>query len=196
MDYYQKLFSLFLRVKGIKRKELKNDRYNITKHFYEWLPIYINQTQEYKQYLINYFGYNLNSSTLAEFDKGYIDSIIDSDSIMISNYAFTNGYSENSNIIFDEKNNMLFVTKDGLYSLDNIDTLITHNPYTLKEENKVEKIFNIFNGDIILGVYGNLNDMDKKSKINHLKKLKGTIKYSEDYYNEKDDNYFYVLTRK
>lgn len=195
MNYYHKLFSLFVKAKGIKRKELKQNRNLLTKEFYNWIPIYMEQSSEYRNYLINYMGLDLNDPYLMELDKGYIDSVIDKNAIMVSKYAFTKG-NENSMLVFDDRDNIMLMKNKGIYSIDNIDTIMTHNPYSLEEIKRVEKTINNFNKEIILGVYGNINDYDRKTKINHLKKVRDSIPNIEYDYNEKEDNYFYVLTKK
>ena len=195
MNYYHKLFSLFLKAKGIKRNELKQNRNLLTKEFYNWIPIYMEQSSEYRNYLINYMGLDLNDPYLMELDKGYIDSVIDKNAIMVSNYAFTKG-NENSMLVFDGRDNIMMMKNKGIYSIDNIEMIMTHNPYSLEEIKRVEKTINNFNKKIILGVYGNINDYDRKTKINHLKKVRDSIPNIEYDYNEREDNYFYVLTKK
>lgn len=195
MNYYHKLFSLFLKAKGIKRNELKQNRNLLTKEFYNWIPIYMEQSSEYRNYLINYMGLDLNDPYLMELDKGYIDSVIDKNAIMVSNYAFTKG-NENSMLVFDDRDNIMMMKNKGIYSIDNIEMIMTHNPYSLEEIKRVEKTINNFNKKIILGVYGNINDYDRKTKINHLKKVRDSIPNIEYDYNEREDNYFYVLTKK
>lgn len=195
MNYYHKLFSLFLKAKGIKRNELKQNRNLLTKEFYNWIPIYMEQSSEYRNYLINYMGLDLNDPYLMELDKGYIDSVIDKNAIMVSNYAFTKG-NENSMLVFDDRDNIMMMKNKGFYSIDNIEMIMTHNPYSLEEIKRVEKTINNFNKKIILGVYGNINDYDRKTKINHLKKVRDSIPNIEYDYNEREDNYFYVLTKK
>ena len=196
MDYYHKLFSLFLKTIDISRSEIKKNREILYNAFYSWLPIYMEQSLEYKQYLQSFLNINLNTPLIAEFDKGYVDSIIDDDATMISNYAHTKGYHGNSLLTFRDYDILVIKINDEIYPLDRINSLITHNPYSAYEWEKAEKIFNSYNGNIIFGVYGNINDYNKKEKIEKLKKLKSNLKNIKEDYNEKEDNYFYVLTRK
>jgi len=190
MDYYNKLFETFLAKYGTKYSEEID--YILKEEFYDWISDYKKLTNEYKLYLKNYIGIDLNNPFLAELDKGYADTVIEKNALMISPYAYTN-FLKNYSMRLDKNNKIILLNPDKkIYN--NIDIVISHNPYTKKTIDKIKKIALEYN--IILGMYGNLYDQDKTEKINSLKILLNEIKDGEIDYNEKDDNYFCVLSKK
>lgn len=191
MDYYNKLFQLFLSKYGTRYSE--HVASILKEEFYEWLPSYKELTNEYRLYLINYIGIDLNDPFLAELDKGYVDTVIGKTAIMISPYAYTS-FLKNCNFKLDDENKIILLDNNNKVLENDINLIISHNPYTNKTINNIKKIS--FNNDILLGMYGKIYDQDKKKKINKLKNLLEDIKNYEIDYNEKDDNYFCVLSKK
>ena len=192
MDYFDKLFDLFLKKYGTKNEE--NIKEILREEFFEWLPSYKQLSDEYRLYLENYLGMNLNNPFLVELDKGYIDTVIGEFSTMISPYAYTS-LLENYNLTFDENKRILLVKNGIVRDFDcGVNTIISHNPYSKNTIQNIKKAS--LNYDIILGMYGKLNDKDKKNKINKLKLISKELTNYEIDYNEKDDNYFCVLNKK
>lgn len=204
MKYYEKLFELYAKAIGLKiTKENFNKMYNLyEKDFLYWLNRYKDATFEYRLYLTKYFNIDLDSSSVAELGKGNLDSVVRDDALMITpyGYTFTDLYHKNSKLI---------ITKDNI-KLDfgiceentvGIDLYITQNPYLYTSVmSDLKKLNDLYNKNIILGMYGKLDDEDKSSKIKILKQFKRGIdkdnqKFDMDY-NEHKNNYFCVITRK
>lgn len=205
MDYYAKLFELFLRTIGVK---IDKDNYKKTytalrNSFIEWLESYKISTLEYKKYVEQYLDIDLGNYYLVELGKGNIDSIVhgDAGSITSYGYTFTEAGYKNSELIF--KDNKVFIDYgDYLESAGSVDIFMAQNPYVGSHDlSNLHKIHNLQNREILLGMYGKLTDKDRKSKIKILKQFKKNIDPDNQLYdfeyNTKDNNYYFgVITKK
>lgn len=200
MEYYLKLFQLFLKANGVKIKDSNYDKIKFYERhrneFIDWLKQYKLCTYEYKKYLEKYLGISLDNEKLIEFGKGNIDSIVGDNSILITPYAhtFADLYRSNSTLVFDN-NNVYFNMNNENYLLNKSDTFMCNNPYMYHIMSTLEKLYNM-DYNIIVGVYGKEYDKNKNAKIKILKQFKKNKDRLGANYNTKDDNYFYVLTKK
>ena len=119
----------------------------------------------YKDYL-SYLNVSLYDGT--EVGKGKYDSISSKDMKIVSSYGITLGVLPSKLIITDR--NVLIATPRTI-SLAETNLFITHNPYSYQDVSSWHKIHNSGMYDISIGMYGNIYDRDKKSKIELLSKL-------------------------
>lgn len=119
----------------------------------------------YKDYL-SYLNVSLYDGT--EVGKGKYDSISSKDMKIVSSYGITLGVLPSKLIITDR--NVLIATPRTI-SLAETNLFITHNPYSYQDVSAWHKIHNSGMYDISIGMYGNIYDRDKKSKIELLSKL-------------------------
>lgn len=200
MEYYLKLFQLFLKSNGVKMKDSNFDKFKYYERhkaeFIEWLKQYKLCTYEYKKYLENYIGISLDNERLIELGKGNIDSIVGDNSIVVSPYAhtFNDLYRSNSTIVFDD-DNVYFNMNDENILIDRADMIMCNNPYMYHVMSTLEKLYNR-DYNIMVGVYGKEYDKNKIAKIKILKEFLRNKDRLEYHYNTSDDNYFYVLTKK
>jgi hypothetical protein len=144
---------------------------------------------------------DLQSKELAELGKGNIDSVVDGDALMITPYGHTFSDLSHTNSSLDFNGSVLMLNVYGeQYSLTDIHTYMTQNPYLYGVLSDLIKINNFYNKNIVLGVYGKEYDKNKTAKIKILKEFKRKINnFNENYdmdYNSKGDNYFCAITRK
>lgn len=204
MEYYVKLFELFVKATG---RKLNKDNYKklytkLRPEFIDWLEEYKYSTSEYRRYLESYFGIDLESFYLAELGKGNIDSIVREDACMITpyGYTFSDTYHKNSSLIINE-NDLIVDYGDFKESGNGISTYITQNPYlNTYVISELKKIHEIHNKTIVLGMYGKIYDQDIKNKIRILKQFRKSVDTENNGYdyefNTKGDNYFGVVTKK
>jgi hypothetical protein len=81
--------------------------------FIEWLNEYKLTTFEYKEYLTNYFGMDLQSKELAELGKGNIDSVVDGDALLITPYGHTFSDLSHTNSTLDFNGSVLMLNVYG-----------------------------------------------------------------------------------
>lgn len=86
----------------------------------------------------------------------------------VSSYGITLGVLPSKLIITDR--NVLIATPRTI-SLAETNLFITHNPYSYQDVSSWHKIHNSGMYDISIGMYGNIYDRDRKSKIELLSKL-------------------------
>lgn len=203
MEYYIKLFELFARSVGLKinRKNYKTLYTRYKKDFIDWLNIYKATTFEYRIYLKQYFGIDVDDYFLAELGKGNIDSVVREEAFMITPYGYTfdDTYHKNSSLVIDDDIKLDFGTFTE--RANDIRTFITQNPYLNTDVmSKLKKLYEYHNKNIVLGMYGKINDEDRKAKIKILKQFRRNIdpdnQVFELDYNTKEDNYFCAITKK
>ena len=156
--YYLELLRQYKKSNGIKSDDI---RYI---DFEQWLSEYRLLTDDYA-YFEETFGYKLGDKTLAEVGKGYMDTISSGSMIVISPYADT--LLLNKARLVRKNDKLLVLLGNKLIEPNCIDTFITHNPYREALVDEWDRIhtdgFNVG-----VGIYGHLNDKDRKEKINML----------------------------
>lgn len=196
-DYFKALYNQFCKSKGVIKSLDENK-----KEFIDWI---LNQ----RKLLIRYFDFlqYLDSSILdkkiLEIDKGIYDSLLKiwDDICVISQYADTlkeerrslilleNPFNQKINPIILNEQNKLFRPSDMLF--------LTHNPYNFACIKNWYKIHNQKEEDILIGMFGKVDDIDKKDKLKVLKKLQNQMESDNSFdYDTENDCYFAILKSK
>ena len=142
-------------------REINNINFAVMKDnedFINWIVQNRQTSKMYKDYL-SYLNVSLYDGT--EVGKGKYDSISSKDMKIVSSYGITLGVLPSKLII--TYRNVLIATPRTI-SLAETNLFITHNPYSYQDVSAWHKIHNS-------GMYGNIYDRDKKSKIELLSKL-------------------------
>ena len=121
-------------------------------------------------------------------------SISSKDMEIVSPYGITLGILPSKLIITDR--NVLIATPRTI-SLAETNLFITHNPYSYQAVSSWHKIHNSGMYDISIGMYGNIYDRDRKSKIELLSKLADKIDTDTELTQDTlGDKYFCSLNSK
>lgn len=126
-------------------------------------------------------GKDFNTSIITSFSSEFpSDRIINGDFIVFSNIPIINSNNKVCSLINNNNNKFTFMTQ---------------NPYNIENIYGWDKLANSNNYDIVLGMYGLLQDKDKENKIKLLKKFKE--KLLVDYmfeYLENGNEYYSVIS--
>ena len=197
-DYIKTLYKEFCSAKGIKNSfdENKED-------FIDWI---LNQRRLLIRYFdfIQYLDSGILDKNILEIDKGIYDSLLKiwGNLYMISQYADTLKEERRSlillknpfnrqiiPIILNEQNKLFRPTNDILF--------LTHNPYDLTSIKNWYQIHNQKEQDILIGMFGKEEDLDKKAKLKVLKELQSRMESDTSFdYDTEYDHYFAVLKSK
>lgn len=165
------------------------DKFNVMTdtEFIIFLSLLTKQTINYGNYL-NYLDLCLNNNTTIELNKGKYDSLGNELVTIVSPFAETLGLKNSELLVCDS--NPFIVMGVSVYSLDNCDLLITHNPIFRNSLNDIILLHNI-GANVCIGIYGNVKDKDKEEKFKMLKecaeKMSDNIGF---YYDTEADNYY------
>lgn len=178
---------------------MKDDNINFS-DFENWLYRYNYLIDEYMDYEEEY-GYKLDSPTLAEVDKGYMDSIAFDPMIIISPYADTFFLKPSKLVRLDDQT--LIMIDGELLKPEGIDTFITQNPYNPLLIQSWDKMHYADGFNIGVGVYGYLDDKDKDDKLKMLADLYESLKLESSFSSKINfecdtyrDKYFSIVTAK
>lgn len=160
-------------------------------------------------YFLEDRGYDFQNKNTAEIGKSGLDSaVIPFESKVITPYTdqfetntknFDQNRIVNGTMIIENADPIVVNEDDGFEEYvsisKNIDTFITHNPYSDQNIRDWAELHNSSLYNIIIGVYGNIYDCDYSSKIKSLQRIKQIL--IDDYYREdfciSSDKYFYVI---
>ena len=162
-EYLKTLFCQYCNVREIKNINFAEMKDN--EDFINWIVQNRQTSKMYKDYL-SYL--NVSFYDGIEVGKGKYDSISSKDMEIVSPYGITLGILPSKLIITDR--NVLIATPRTI-SLAETNLFITHNPYLYQDISSWHKIHNSGMYDISIGVYGNICDKDRESKIELLSKL-------------------------
>lgn len=162
-EYLKALFCQYCNAREIKNINFAEMKDN--EDFINWIVQNRQTSKMYKDYL-SYLNVSLYDGT--EAGKGKYDSISSKDMKIVSSYGITLGVLPSKLIITDR--NVLIATPRTI-SLVETNLFITHNTYSYQDVSSWHKIHNSGMYDISIGMYGNIYDRDKKSKIELLSKL-------------------------
>lgn len=183
----------------------KNENASITylSELFDWLESRNTDKLKYKKFLTE-MGLDIESVETAEVGKNKIDTLTEKYSnttiITRDNKAFQK--SDNRNIIIGEFNlyNEIPIVhiedEKKIIFLNEINTFITHNPYSYGDIKFWDKLFNTYKVNV--GVFGKNYDNDKLSKLDELFLLKSSIegKLIKDEYVTYGDTYIYNIISK
>ncbi len=182
------LFKQFCEATGYSG-DLNDASKEIETRFYQWIIQNSVLLHQYWKYLEFNFQYSTND--VLEIGKSKFDSLREhcSDINVSSTFVINNDES------FLHINNgiPLIVNKDGI-AIPREQILLTHNPYFESEISDWYLIHNKNQKDISIGMFGRLEDEDRKKKINLLRDL--SQKMTDDYvltYDTDQGNYFCSL---
>lgn len=164
----------------------------VSKDFIDWVENNNNLVDEYGTYLKE-LGFEYEKYNTMEVGKGIYDTI--SDLSMVSNFADTLGLT-NSELLINDGNPLVLID-DTIIIPNSISNIITHNPYFNESIKDWYQIHNRGIKNISIGVYGNIYDKDKDTKMVLMKDLSN--KMIDDYridYDTVGDNYMCTLNSK
>ena len=162
-EYLKALFCQYCNAREIKNINFAEMKDN--EDFINWIVQNRQTSKMYKDYL-SYLNVSLYDGT--EVGKGKYDNISSKDMKIVSSYGITLGVLPSKLIITDR--NVLIATPRTI-SLAETNLFITHNLYSYQDVSSWHKIHNSGMYDISIGMYGNIYDRDRKSKIELLSKL-------------------------
>jgi hypothetical protein len=187
MDYLLLLCEQFNKCKGYKNTDLASKNY--CDELNNWLDSLSSKNSKYYDFLLE-CEIDLDSSTLVEINKGIYDSIINPKKV-VSPFAYT--LKQRNKELFVYKGEPFIVIGNNLIKNKMIDTFITHNPYNKKYIKGLDEIHN-YGMDILLGIYGSINDKDKNEKILLLKSFSEQLNDNYDMeYTTYYDNYYGII---
>lgn len=193
-DYMRYLIEQYKKARGIfginiNSQEFKDD-------FNRWLKQYQENCVNYASFLYS-IGIDFTESTSAEVNKGNLDSIvIPYNTTIISLYIKE---IDRDNVLNNQF--VLYGSKPFYKNFKHyIYRYMTHNPYSNFDNEMLMNWKNMHeytNYDIVFGMFGNLYDEDKESKIKKLELLRSklTLDYIEEY-DILNDSYYYVIASK
>ena len=194
-DYTKYLITQYKNARGYKKINVNSDEFK--KDFYLWVTKNQENGINYASLLFS-LGIDFTTKKTVEMDKGNLDSVVlPYDTTIISPYINNNLNRKN---VFDDK----LIIKGNYPMRKEFDIkfyrLMTQNPYSdfeTKDYIKWKNIHEYTDYDIVLGVYGNLYDLDKEDKIRKLEVFKSylTQEYIESY-DIVNDNYYYLIASK
>ena len=196
-EYFYKLTNQFKEATGLNKElsriELEEEYENCIKEEFEnWIQerrriaeIYLTQLDSAE---VEY-----NHKMTAEIGKGLYDSAVDKlDTTIITPYTdgLTNPRTIGARLVITPDDNSRLSTP-----IPKINSIMTQNPYSDLEIKNWEKLFNEEILRVTLGIYGNINDKDRYTKIKQLKEFKKrlTVDYKEVRYTF-DNSYGYAIT--
>ena len=165
------------------------DKFNIIVdiEFIKYLSFLVKRTIDYANYL-NYLGLCLTNDTTIELNKGKYDSLGKELVTIVSPFAETIGCQNSELLICDE--NPLVIIGASIFTADNCDWFLTHNPIIRSSVSNITLLHNI-GENVCIGIYGKTTDKDRYKKLKMLEEC--ATKMSDDigfYYDTDKDNYF------
>jgi len=194
------LFKQFCRAYGIKKVDPKDKV--LVRTFFEWLETEKKEKDDFYRKLLKIMNLDIDNKRTVEVGKTVHDSIVlPYETRIVTPYekGFED-YKERvtiANLRFHGSLPILIqkgVHVDHAIPVDMYDKFITQNPYTGKE---IADWNNFQHQDIIVGVYGDINDADRKNKMRQMNefynKLDPGCKPKKEYV-AADYNYAAVIT--
>ena len=166
-----------------QRRHFENGE-DFNRSYEEWLNDHISLVEDYKGFL-SYIGLEVNRREVAEINKSSIDSVAGDYTKIVS--PFENGkifrVIKGRPFIIDFKKVVVANTED-------IDLFLTHNPFDRFAIHHWEQIPNNLFGNICVGMFGRLYDLDYQHNLEILHALDDKIENSVFEYDTLDDGYF------
>ena len=183
--YDQESYNGYLRgqFNARQRRHFENGE-DFNKSYLMWLKDHVSLIEDYIGYL-SYLGVDINRKEVAEVDKHDMDSIALDHTSIIS--PFVNGKLLK---IIKGRPYVIDMKKFQISTPDDIDVFITHNPFERIRTYKWECIPNNGYGNICVGMFGRLHDLDYRHNLEILHKLDDKIDRSIFEYDTLDDAYF------
>lgn len=163
--------------------------YNILsdQDFAPWLLNLKEGTREYSAFL-EYLGVLNNSYGLVELNKGKFDTLGIDEIAIVSPFAETMDLKTRS--LFVSENIPIIQSGPSLYDASNVDSFLTHNPYSRYYIGCMDQV-HLLGNNICLGVFGKKEDSDKILKLKELERFASLLdEQCEVYYDTNNDYYF------
>lgn len=204
MDAYsRRLIDQYISAIGMRNVDVHSIKF--IKGFEDWSRERKNISNNYVA-LLDYMQVNYDTPTCAEVGKGYIDSVvIPYQTTLLTPYTkMLNNIDKQRVIIsnlrvYEGTPKILLKRKDGSFCIKNfppgmIGTFMTENPYLSECIENWDQLHNKGSNDIVVGIFGTLNELDVNMKMRQLKLLKEKLngEYKEEFCNI-GDSYYYVL---
>lgn len=203
MKSMEKMIVQFASAKG--KNEIHINSKEFLLEFGAWLKEYKKASEEYLE-ILDYYGLKYDNSFCAEVGKNQYDSIV----MDYKTKIITQNLSDFKKIESDRliEGNVIIKKATPILVRPNkedteilsqfINTYMIHNPYSPENIKGWDKIHNLGENNIIMGVFGNLNDKDKNSKIEELIQFRDKLivdSFIEEY-ETIQDMYCYVIGSK
>lgn len=200
MSYLDNLSKQYQDATGARIIDINSKQF--LKELHSWTSERQKMGKEYLE-LLNRIGlYDFSSSYYAEIGKGCIDTIV-------GDYSTTiiTPYTDYMNQIVDERrivrgfmsvvSEVPVLVIDGVIekTISDIDTYMTHNPYSPLHIQDWDRLHTSGSFDIIVGAYGKISDRDRNQKTKMIRDLVesiGTLDIKEDYIEYGEDYYTFV----
>ncbi len=198
---YMELFKQFCAARGIDKIECSFEDFE--REFSGWLSEQKEIGNEYLSIIKNFNLFSGNSKC-AEVNKGIEDSItLPFNTKLITPYIDDTSINESDRVIdgnlyINKIHIVPVLTSDTVKMMviprEQIKTYMTQNPYSFNMLDGWDALHNSGRSDILVGVYGNVNDSDREKKIENLLQFKRRLNglYREINY-VINDKYFYVV---
>jgi len=189
MSYLDNLSKQYRDATGVRTIDINSKQF--LKELHSWTSERQKMGKGYLE-LLNRIGlYDFSSSYYAEIGKGCIDTIV-------GDYSTTiiTPYTDYMNQIVDERkivrgymsvvSEVPVLVIDGVIekTISDIDTYMTHNPYSPLWIRDWDRLHTSGSFDIIVGAYGKISDRDRNQKTKMIRDLVesiGTLDIKEDY---------------
>ena len=186
-EYYMLLVRQYFESQGmnpiLSSINIKSKRFQ--KELFMWLKERSKIGEKYVDFLF-YLGKDITNLETAEIEKGKYDSIVrpyettvitpyyypdEKNNKEILRYAFFPDFNTPGLLKLDNQQNLQEIKESPSY----IQQYITENPYRRTDLFGIEDLHNGGNFDILVGVFGDIQDRDKEKKIKLLKELRDKI---------------------
>lgn len=165
------------------------DKFNIITdtEFIIYLSLLTKRTIDYGNYL-NYLGLCLTNDTTIELNKGKYDSLGKELVTIVSPFAETLDCQNSDLVVCD--NNPIVIMGTSVFTADNCDLFITHNPIVRHSISDIALLHNI-GANVCIGIHGKISDKDRDIKLKMLEDC-ATEMYDDIgfYYDTEGDNYY------
>lgn len=185
-EYLLCLYKQYCEAKGIEPLPVKV----YPTQFLDWISENNYLLEDYMEYL-HCLGFDYAKENTIEVGKGIFDSLKDHEIRLVSPFAETIG--ENNSRLMVVRGTPLILAKNEI-SIPNELTILTHNPYRISSIDGWNNVHNRGLKNISIGMFGRLNDENRKEKIGLLEDLAKTM--TDDYsfnYDTNNGNYFVTL---
>lgn len=152
--------------------------------------------------VLSSMGVNYDTSSCAEIGKGRLDSVVlDYDTTIITPYysgiekSGYKGFLIPTNIkIYDGIPKLIDNSGQLVISPVDIETYMIQNPYCEEQLDGLVELYKNGHAGIVVGVFGNIHDLDYTKKVNMIKTAQLKIGKCNALWGETDDSYYYAVS--
>lgn len=166
-----------------QRRHFENGA-DFERSYQQWLNDHLSLVDDYIGYL-SFIGLDVNNSAVAEVNKCTIDSVAGDYTTIISPFV-----NRKLLKVINGRPYVIDLKKLNISEPNDIDVFLTHNPFNHGAIRKWEDIPNNNYGNICVGMFGRLYDLDYQHNLEILHTLDDKIENSVFEYDTLDDGYF------